>query len=84
MVSEVFHLRSRDLRDANAPNSEMPRPMPSMNRPPVSVCIVVAYDAVTIGWQVLWFVAAVASGSSLTPRPQRRQRRRLMMLKRSE
>ena len=38
----------------------MPRPSPSAKRPPVSRCIVVAYDAVTIGWRVLWLVAAVA------------------------
>ena len=38
----------------------MPRPSPSVNRPSVSRCIVVAYDAVTIGWRVLLFVAAVA------------------------
>ena len=31
-----------------------------MKRPFVSRCIVVAYDAVMIGWRVLWFVAAVA------------------------
>ena len=31
-----------------------------MNRPPVSRCIVVAYDAVTIGWRVLMLVAPVA------------------------
>ena len=41
----------------------MPRPSPSVKRPPVSRCIVVAYDAVTIGWRVLWFVAAVAMPS---------------------
>ena len=44
----------------NASNSgAMPRPMPSEKRPPVRRCIVVAYDAVTIGWRVLWFVAPV-------------------------
>ena len=41
----------------------IPRPSPSVNRPPVSRCIVVACDAVTIGWRVLWFVAAVAMPS---------------------
>ena len=39
----------------------MPRPSPRPNRPPESRCIVVAYDAVTIGWRVLWLVAAVAT-----------------------
>ena len=44
----------------NASNiGAMPRPIPSTNRPPVSRCIVVAYDAVTIGWRVLWLVAPV-------------------------
>ena len=38
----------------------MPRPSPSTKRPPVRKCIVVAYDAVTIGWRVVWLVAAVA------------------------
>ncbi len=38
----------------------IPRPNPNVNRPPVSRCIVVACEAVTIGWRVLWFVAAVA------------------------
>ena len=38
----------------------MPRPIPRVKRPPVSRCIVVAYDAVTSGCRVLWFVAAVA------------------------
>ena len=41
----------------------MPRPSPSVKRPPVSRCIVVACDAVTIGWRVLWLVAAVAMPS---------------------
>ena len=43
------------------PNSmSKPRPSPSEKRPPVMVCIVMAKVAVTIGWRVLWFVAAVA------------------------
>ena len=37
-----------------------PRPRPDANRPPLRRCIVVANVAVTIGWRVLWFVAAVA------------------------
>jgi hypothetical protein len=41
----------------------MPRPNPSVNRPPVRRCIVVAYAAVTAGCRVLWFVAAVAMPS---------------------
>jgi hypothetical protein len=45
----------------NASNiGAMPRPMPSVNRPPVRRCMVEAYDAVTIGWRVLWLVAPVA------------------------
>ena len=40
-----------------------PRPSPSVKRPPVSRCIVVANVAVTSGWRVLWFVAAVAMPS---------------------
>ena len=48
-------------------SGSMPRPSPSVNRPPVSRCMVVAYEAVTAGWRVLWFVAAVAMPSrSLT------------------
>ena len=31
-----------------------------MKRPPVRRCMVVANVAVTSGWRVLWFVAAVA------------------------
>ena len=31
-----------------------------MKRPPVRLCIVVAYAAVIMGWRVLWLVAAVA------------------------
>ena len=38
----------------------MPRPSPSAKRPSVSLSIVVANDAVTIGWRVLWFVTPVA------------------------
>ena len=38
----------------------MPRPSPSEKRPSVSRCMVIAYDAVTIGCRVLWLVAAVA------------------------
>ena len=50
----------------------MPRPSPKVNRPPVRRCIVVAYDAVTSGCRVLWFVAAVAMPSvrdARRPRP---------------
>ena len=31
-----------------------------MKRPPVRLCIVAPNAAVTVGWRVLWFVAAVA------------------------
>ncbi len=41
-------------------SGSMPRPSPSVKRPPVSECIVEAYEAVTIGCRVVWFVAAVA------------------------
>ena len=47
----------------------MPRPSPSEKRPPVSRCIVIAKAAVTIGWRVLWFVAAVAMPISLVTAP---------------
>jgi hypothetical protein len=31
----------------------MPRPMPNVNRPPESRCMVVAHDPVISGWRVL-------------------------------
>ena len=40
-----------------------------MKRPRVRRCIVVAYAAVTIGWRVLWFVAAVAICSVVDAAP---------------
>ena len=40
--------------------ASIPRPSPSVKRPPESRCMVVAYDPVMSGWRVLWFVAAVA------------------------
>ena len=63
----------------------MPRPSPSVKRPPVSRCIVVAYDAVTIGWRVLWFVAAVAMPSVDDTAPTAPESvNASLMLKRSE
>ena len=59
---EVLELRGRDARACRTRSNmrPMPRPSPSAKRPPVSRCMVVANDAVTIGWRVLWLVAAVA------------------------
>ena len=37
----------------------MPRPRPRVKRPPVRLCMVRAMPAVTMGWRVLWLVAAV-------------------------
>ncbi len=37
----------------------MPRPSPRVKRPPVRLCMVRAKPAVTMGWRVLWLVAAV-------------------------
>ena len=57
----------------------MPRPRPSVKRPPVSRCIVVAYAAVTSGCRVLWLVAAVAMPSVRGDRADRaRERDRLL------
>ena len=47
----------------------MPRPSPSEKRPLVSLCIVIAKAAVTIGWRVLWLVAAVAIPISVETAP---------------
>ncbi len=45
----------------------------------------VAYDAVTIGWRVLWFVAAVASPSRVVSAPAAPDSvAASLMLKRSE
>ena len=63
----------------------MPRPSPSVKRPPVRRCMVVAYDAVTIGWRVLWLVAAVAIPISLlTAAAAPESVTASLMLKRSE
>jgi hypothetical protein len=47
----------------------MPRPRPREKRPSVSLCIVIAYAAVTSGCRVLWFVAAVAMPISCETAP---------------
>ena len=56
-------------RPSAAVSGAMPRPSPSVKRPLVSRCIVVAYAAVTSGWRVWWFVAAVAIRSVVETAP---------------
>jgi hypothetical protein len=50
---EVLDLVVGDLRQAvHGEHERDAAPRPSENRPPVSLCIVIAYAAVTIGWRV--------------------------------
>ena len=71
---EVLQLGGGDRGQAErAPSAaRCPGPGPRVKRPPVRRCMVVAYDAVTIGWRVLWLVAPVAM---LQPGRHRARRR---------
>ena len=53
-LREVLHLRGGHRGTPKASYiAAIPRPMPSVNRPPESRCIVVAHEAVISGWRVL-------------------------------